>query len=123
MQGSAEQYEWALRLHRDAMLYGVLAMGVVVGLGHLQIGDATRARRSPTVWLGVLGLASWPESRARRPRPSLNAIAHQDFSKVGGQALRLAQGRRWRVNCNVLATAFDEVLARRVRALVGSRPW
>lgn len=52
-----------------------------------------------------------------------NAIAHQDFSEVDGEALRLAQVRRWRVNCNVLATAFDDVLAQRLRALVGSEPW
>lgn len=51
-----------------------------------------------------------------------NAIAHRDFSEVGGQALRLAQVRRWWVNCNKLATAFEEVLAQRLRALVGSNP-
>ncbi|MCB9593937.1 MAG: hypothetical protein H6719_14485 [Sandaracinaceae bacterium] len=52
-----------------------------------------------------------------------NAIAHQDFSAVGTSALRLGQVRNWRANCNVLATAFDDVLSRRLRALVGSRPW
>ncbi len=68
--------------------------------------------------------ASYNSRRAELERLNKwrNAIAHQDFGEVGSQGLRLAQVRRWRANCNVLATAFDRVLGRRLRALVGSTP-
>lgn len=52
-----------------------------------------------------------------------NAIAHQDFVGVGLVRLRVAQVRLWRAACRDLARAFDRVLRRRLRTLVGSRPW
>jgi hypothetical protein len=57
------------------------------------------------------------------PRGTMEVRRGRRVRLVGGEALRLAQVRRWRVNCNVLATTFDDVLAQRLRALVGSKPW
>ncbi len=52
-----------------------------------------------------------------------NAIAHHDFSRVGGQTLRIAQVRRWRASCDRLAASFDRVLFLYIRRETGSRPW
>lgn len=53
-----------------------------------------------------------------------NAIAHQDFTKLGPRPiLRLANVRRWRKACEALASSFDAAVARQVAVLVGSSPW
>ena len=55
-----------------------------------------------------------------------NAIAHQDFdpAKLGGTTiLRLEQVRGWRVACERLAHAFDEVMRLHMEALTASSPW
>jgi hypothetical protein len=53
-----------------------------------------------------------------------NAIAHQDWTKVGGsRALRLATVRTWRASCDGLVRSFDGALKRHLARLVGTAPW
>jgi HEPN superfamily RiboL-PSP-like protein len=72
------------------------------------------------------------ESRCRDFRKRLeelnkwrNAIAHQDFdpSRLGTSVLRLQQVRKWRIACNQLATAFDEVMRLQIMSVNGVSPW
>lgn len=57
-----------------------------------------------------------------------NAIAHQNFEKLGGAqgasvVLRLNQVRRWRAGCDRLAMAFDDVLRSHLAQINGVAPW
>ncbi len=55
-----------------------------------------------------------------------NAIAHQSFDpvKLGGSAtLRHSQIKSWRKSCDVLADAFDVVVANQLAVVTGSKPW
>jgi hypothetical protein len=53
-----------------------------------------------------------------------NAIAHQDWTKVGGDPnLRLGLVRRWRHACNGLARSFDRAVGMHLGAMVGRPPW
>jgi hypothetical protein len=55
-----------------------------------------------------------------------NAIVHQNFdpAKLGGTTvLRLGRVKKWRIACNHLARAFDEVLHRHLQTLTGAAPW
>lgn len=53
-----------------------------------------------------------------------NAIAHQDFSRVGGSmALRLSKVRDWRRACDGLTVSFNEVLRQHLLDLFGVTPW
>lgn len=52
-----------------------------------------------------------------------NAIAHQDFSKVGAGSLHLGLVRDWRRACNGLATTFDAAMAGELTNLTGVAPW
>jgi hypothetical protein len=87
---------------------------------------------------GRLGIDFWIEVENLSPRHSQrkqrleelnrwrNAIAHQDFdpAKLGGTIiLQLARVRRWRVSCNHLARAFDQVMDQHLQTLTGKAPW
>lgn len=59
-----------------------------------------------------------------------NAIAHQDFlftplqqTLLYGTSVTLPWIRRWRSACTGLAQTLDEVVAGRVQAATGKRPW
>lgn len=53
-----------------------------------------------------------------------NAIAHQDFSKVGGTtALLLGTVQSWRAACDGLAGTFDTLVGSYIQQLVAKRPW
>lgn len=55
-----------------------------------------------------------------------NAIAHQDASLHDGPGrdrLRLADVRRWRMNCEQLAVDFERVMYHYLRSLTGRLPW
>jgi hypothetical protein len=53
-----------------------------------------------------------------------NAIAHGDFTGVGGlNRLRLQEVRAWRSTCSGLARVFDVVLYDHLSAMIGSAPW
>jgi hypothetical protein len=53
-----------------------------------------------------------------------NAIAHQDFSKIGGDpALTLRTVQLWRAACAGLARTLDALVAKRVLLVVGKQPW
>ena len=53
-----------------------------------------------------------------------NAIAHQDFGRLGGSSrIRLAQVRRWRGACDQLARVFERVIHRYLQSLTGVSPW
>jgi hypothetical protein len=81
-----------------------------------------------------LGLEFWTQVNALAPRNAArqrqlddlatwrNAIAHQDWSKLGPD-LRLKQVQRWRSTCRALATAFDVAVGGHLAGLVGSAPW
>lgn len=81
------------------------------------------------------GLKFWDEVKAhdghaqsRKDRLELlndwrNAIAHQDFSKVGGKTLYLGTVKQWRSALNGLGATFDRVIGDHLGNLVGSAPW
>lgn len=83
---------------------------------------------------GRLGMRLWEEFRdadahtgsRRQKLDSMNswrnAIAHQDFSRVGG-TLRLRRIRGWRSALNGLASTLDVVVGKHVSILVGTPPW
>jgi hypothetical protein len=53
-----------------------------------------------------------------------NAIAHQDWTRVGGRPellLRTVAG--WRSNCRALAVAFDRAVGDYLAGQAGSQPW
>ena len=53
-----------------------------------------------------------------------NAVAHQEFSKVGGSpALQLQMVTRWRRACDQLAVTLDRILCRELFLLTGVSPW
>jgi len=72
------------------------------------------------------GVRFWPEvSRDDRRNPARqallaelnqwrNAIARQDFTRIGSPSLRLQQVSRWRAACQGLAQSFDAVLGRAI---------
>jgi hypothetical protein len=81
-----------------------------------------------------LGMLFWPQVNALDARNTArqkqleelnvwrNAIAHQDWTKVG-PALRLKAVERWRSNCAALARTFDLAVGAHLARLVGRRPW
>lgn len=83
---------------------------------------------------GRLGMAFWPDVLGLAPRNAAhqtslealntwrNAVAHQDWSKVGPD-LRLSQARAWRRTCGTLARQFDTAVGNHLGGLVGTRPW
>lgn len=83
---------------------------------------------------GRLGMQLWPSVHAvdrrnvsrQRELESLNtwrnAIAHQDWTKVGPN-LRLGTVRAWRSVCRGLATSFDAAVAAHLTLVVGAAPW
>jgi len=83
-----------------------------------------------------LGILIWPDLRARHAqnerRQQLlqelidwrNAIAHQDFDSVGGDAvLRLSRVRGWRRAAGALADHFDRAMHDYLARLLGNPPW
>ncbi len=53
-----------------------------------------------------------------------NAIAHQDFGKVGGSPkLRLPAVRSWRSACRALAETFDTAVREHLLGMAGTAPW
>lgn len=82
-----------------------------------------------------LGLDLWPELRKLDRRTAVrqqgletlcawrNAIAHQDFTRIGGSALSLVTVRTWRGSLEALAKGFDHVVGSRMLELAGSTPW
>jgi hypothetical protein len=52
-----------------------------------------------------------------------NAIAHQDFTRLGGMAIQLRQVRQWRNTCQTLAVDLDEIIRRQLVLLTGVSPW
>ena len=84
----------------------------------------------------LFGLSFWEDVRnldlRNKERQNLlddlndwrNAVAHQDFTKVGGEStLHLRRVRGWRAACNHLASAFDEVMRRHLQSITGTPPW
>lgn len=81
-----------------------------------------------------LGVALWPEVARIDARKDdrlaaletlstwRNAIAHQDWSRVGPD-LRLATVRAWRSVCHGLARSFDAALRSYLQRVVGTPPW
>jgi hypothetical protein len=83
-----------------------------------------------------LGIPFWGEVHKVDPRNSVrqkqledlnswrNAIAHQDFSRVGGSmSLHLSTVRKWRRACEDLAISFDEALRMHLQGILGVAPW
>lgn len=53
-----------------------------------------------------------------------NAIARQDWDRVGGDpALHLGTVRSWRSACNGLSRSFDAAVHERLVDVVGKAPW
>jgi hypothetical protein len=83
---------------------------------------------------GRLGMAFWPAVLALDGRNAgrqtiletlntwRNAVAHQDWSKVGAQTLHLRRVQEWRRACCALATQFDAAVGRNLHGLVGAMP-
>lgn len=85
---------------------------------------------------GAIGMRFWDDIRqtdARAENRKLrleelngwrNAIAHQDWTKVGGSpTLHLGTVRGWRSACNGLAGSFDRAVQAHLVAVVGQPPW
>ena len=84
---------------------------------------------------GRFGIELWPalhalDRRNRNRQRDLellttwrNAIAHQDFSKVGATPLRLDVVRSWRAACDQLAGSIDRAVGDGVARVAGARPW
>jgi hypothetical protein len=68
-------------------------------------------RRNPTRQAALETLNTWR-----------NAVAHQDWSKVGPD-LWLSQVQRWRSACRALAQHFDAAVGTYLASLVGVAPW
>ncbi len=55
-----------------------------------------------------------------------NAIAHQNFDTpilAGRSRSRLAEIRKWRATCNMLAASFDAVVGAHLTPIIGKPPW
>ncbi len=84
---------------------------------------------------GRIGLDLWPQVKridrfAVNRQKNLeylntwrNAIAHQDWTKVGTNNIRLKQVQVWRAACGGLAASFDRVVGAHLQSLVGRAPW
>jgi hypothetical protein len=85
---------------------------------------------------GRLGMEFWKDVRAfghrnARRQQQLdrlvmwrNAIAHQDYTRVGGDPkIGIAQVRAWRATCRALSKAMDTAVGTHLRVLVGTTPW
>lgn len=83
-----------------------------------------------------LGISFWDEVKAhdsrtlrrmemlKRLNTWRNAIAHQDFQKLGTSgALQLADVKAWRRACKGLARSFDAVMQSHLQRLIGLPPW
>lgn len=88
---------------------------------------ADYARLEMEFWLLVA--ACDPRTAGRRAKLEelnrwRNAIAHQDFRRVGGHdGVQLTDVRKWRAACEALAVAFDNAVRRHLTSLVGVAPW
>jgi hypothetical protein len=84
----------------------------------------------------AIGMQFWGEvrqvdARADTRKASLedlndwrSAIAHHDWTKVGGNPnLRLGSVRGWRTTRNSLASSFDRPVYAHLQAMVGQAPW
>ena len=80
-----------------------------------------------TLWTDIN--AHSPLNRRRREKLKTlnewrNAIAHQDFSKVGGSpALTLGTVESWRAACRGLASSLDVLVRGYACRVVGNRSW
>jgi hypothetical protein len=85
-----------------------------------------------------LGVEFWDEVRKRSSANGVrqrkldelnvwrNAIAHQDFTRVGIGAqdrITLRRVRDWRSTCNALAMEFDVVMRLYLASVFGTAPW
>jgi hypothetical protein len=52
-----------------------------------------------------------------------NAIAHQDFTRIGNVAIQLQQVRRYRGSCEALIGTFDKVMESHLTSQLGVAPW
>src|SRR5207247_83433 len=48
-----------------------------------------------------------------------NAVAHQDFTQVGGSALRLQLVRKWFNSCDKLTQEFDISMRDHLKSIIG----
>jgi hypothetical protein len=77
-------------------------------------------------WTAVYSLQSRNDARREKLDELIewrNAIAHQDFSKVGPPTLQLGSVRRWRRAVSVLAENFDQVMYNYLSGLLPAAPW
>lgn len=85
------------------------------------------ARFGMRLWRAVRAIDAHAASRQERLEDLntwRNAIAHQDWTNVGGDPnLHLALVRWWRAACNGLACSFDRAVADHLHAMAGHRPW
>lgn len=87
---------------------------------------------------GRFGLPFWEEVRSRNPRNPgrqeqleklmrwRNAVAHQDFSRLGSDGRReitFTEVRTWRRACAMLALDFDAVMHAHLVKITGRKPW
>ncbi|HZU81872.1 MAG TPA: hypothetical protein VE987_03100 [Polyangiaceae bacterium] len=113
-----------------AVLRGALTQGRRLDTGNANpdnLGADFGRLGMPSFWDDVGALDR--RNRARRTRLRelnewRNAIAHHDFTRVGGRdRLHVTTVRAWRDACDVLASFIDRAVASHLRRLVGSAPW
>ncbi len=118
-----------LPIQRQALLRIQFLHGVKLNHGNPNPGNlgADFGRFGFRFWDAVKALDARNEARRDKlERLNLwrNAIAHQDWEKVGGDPrLGLTDIRQWRSALNALGGDFDRILRDRVGVLSGSRPW
>lgn len=123
------------------MVQGIGSLAMSVALRNAIVRNRKLDRGNPNPGnLGSdfdsFGISFWDEVRAldhrNRARQTLleemcdwrNAIAHQDFSALGGgSVLQLRRVRTWRAACHQLGLAFDEAMRQHLQALTSVAPW
>ena len=110
-------------------LHLMMSQGRKLDLGNPNPGNVGSdfARFGMDFWSAVKAL----DARNQRRQDALqdlnewrNAIAHQDWAKVGGSpTLRLRTVRVWRSTCRALARSFDRAVRVHLTTMVGSFPW
>jgi hypothetical protein len=130
-------------LHSECVDFLVVRSGGLGGLGAAMAGLASQRKLdfgNPNpgnlgMDFGRLGMEFWTvvstwdmrvttwQKRLQGLNEWRNAIAHQDFTKVGRSVVRLAEVRQWRSTCQGLARTFDKALSAHLRSLAGVTPW
>lgn len=120
--------------HLEALVASALTSTRNLDRGNALPGKIAEDFRRLSIDLWPAVYARHPSWQSRRDRLEVlmiwrNALAHDapistgNQQKIAGTRPTKAYARQWRNNVNLLATAFDAVVARELRGTLGQRPW